>query len=133
MTILKPIPVKGRDNESLFTLAFELCARAWAQPNNREMHEAFAGAREELKLRLTSPRECDEWVLCSERMPEVDECVLAVDDARLTYLAYLDNGKWYMPSGSVLPDIELSGVIAWQPIPSFPTAKNNLKQIQDGE
>ena len=61
----------------------------------------------------------NDWIPCSERLPEKYNCVLAYTDAGGYYIAHVNGcGKFVCTAECVSTVIENSDVIAWQPLPA---------------
>lgn len=56
-----------------------------------------------------------EWILCSERLPEVNVRVLTTHENGIVQMAYLsDNGNFVIKDDG---DLYVISVVAWQPLP----------------
>lgn len=68
---------------------------------------------------LPSVAPVQEWNLCSERMP-LEKCAVLVRTTNNIYSAYLEDEKWYIFGAY---DTEVTGVIAWMPLPRYEEEK----------
>jgi len=48
----EPKPVESRDTLDLLELVCELHTRSWTRPSNKEMHDAYVEARQEMERRI---------------------------------------------------------------------------------
>ena len=58
-----------------------------------------------------------EWIKCDERLPEVDELILAASGRAVIPAVYLEDGKFYLDDADTLI---VSPVTHWQPLPQAP-------------
>lgn len=84
------------------------------------IQEAFKKAIEALKQ--------NQWVPCSERLPEKDECVFVYLFADSPYIAWYDGVDWWCTSDFALEKDEEP--IAWMPLPEpYKGEQNDNKHI----
>lgn len=99
-------------------------------PANRMML-ADTGADEELIWAMayyvtTTYREQPRWIPVTERLPEDDEMVLAVVDAKtdmITFVGAVEPAVWRPEEGWILeafPEAQVERVTHWMPIPEAP-------------
>ena len=86
-------------------------------------------------VKQTSTEYNNGWILCSERLPDKYNRVLAYTDAGGYYIAHINGcGKFVCTAECVSTVIENSDVIAWQPLPApyQPTRKNCRNRHENG-
>lgn len=64
-----------------------------------------------------------EWIKCSERLPKVNQSVLAVRLDTVCNLYLHESGKWKTDGYSIKEHVGFDDVTHWMPLPAAPEAE----------
>jgi hypothetical protein len=89
---MKPKPVKERDSLDLLELVCELHSRSLNQPRNKNMHDAYIEAKQEMERRIKALH------ISNSLLPEKEEIQAAykkVSEDNIKYNLSYDNENWF--------------------------------------